>query len=118
MLFKKKGIPEDSELVLCTVTKIYPHCVFLSLDEYEHKSGMAHISEISPGRIRNIGDYVKLGSTAPKSIPVHRKEIYEAIQRENIEAAKNNITDLKQLNDIFKKKSQPEKTKDKNNEKK
>lgn len=50
------------------------------------------------------GDYVKLGITAPKCIPVHRKEIYEAIQRENIEAVKTNVTDLSQLDDIFKKK--------------
>ena len=50
------------------------------------------------------GDYVKLGITAPKSIPVHRKEIYEAIQRENIEAMKTKITDLKQLDTLFKKK--------------
>jgi len=48
------------------------------------------------------GDYVKLGITAPKSIPVHRKEIYEAIQRENIEAMKTKLTDLGQLDDIFK----------------
>jgi carbon storage regulator len=29
------------------------------------------------------GDKVRLGITAPKSIPVHRKEVYDAIQREN-----------------------------------
>jgi carbon storage regulator len=28
------------------------------------------------------GDKVRLGITAPKSIPVHRKEIFEAIKRE------------------------------------
>ena len=29
------------------------------------------------------GDKVRLGIEAPTSIPVHRQEVYEAIQREN-----------------------------------
>jgi len=58
---KHKDYPEDSELVICTVTKVYPHCVFANLEEYHNKQGMIHISEISPGRIRNINDYVKVG---------------------------------------------------------
>lgn len=33
------------------------------------------------------GDKVRLGITAPATIPVHRKEVYEAIQRENRAAA-------------------------------
>ena len=33
------------------------------------------------------GDKVRLGITAPKEIAVHRKEVYEAIKRENREAA-------------------------------
>lgn len=34
------------------------------------------------------GDKVRLGITAPTEIPVHRKEVYEAIRRENVAAAK------------------------------
>ncbi|MBW3023054.1 translation initiation factor IF-2 subunit alpha [Candidatus Woesearchaeota archaeon] len=60
MLFKREGWPEEGELVICTVTKVLPSSVFANLDEY-NKSGMIHISEIAPGRIRNIRDYVSEG---------------------------------------------------------
>lgn len=60
MLLQKKGFPEEDELVMCTITKVQFHSVFANLDEYE-KSGMIHISEVSPGRIRNIRDFVKEG---------------------------------------------------------
>ena len=33
------------------------------------------------------GDKVRLGITAPKGVPVHRREVYEAIQREKAEKA-------------------------------
>ena len=33
------------------------------------------------------GDQVKIGISAPKSVPVYRKEVYEQIQESNKEAA-------------------------------
>ena len=60
MLLQKGGFPEEDELVMCTITKVQFHSVFANLDEYG-KSGMIHISEVSPGRIRNIRDFVKEG---------------------------------------------------------
>jgi carbon storage regulator len=47
------------------------------------------------------GDTVRLGITAPKSIPVYRQEIYEAIQRENIEAARAHAEGLDALAGAF-----------------
>lgn len=60
MIYRKHGFPQESEVVLCTVEKIMFHSVFVKLDEYDSQ-GMIHISEISPGRIRNIRDFVKEG---------------------------------------------------------
>jgi carbon storage regulator len=34
------------------------------------------------------GDKVRLGISAPAEVPVHRQEVYEAIQRENQRAAR------------------------------
>jgi len=51
------------------------------------------------------GDQVKLGIKAPKKISVHRKEIYEEIKGQNIEAGKSDFdpTKLRDLSDLFSK---------------
>jgi carbon storage regulator len=43
------------------------------------------------------GDKVRLGIDAPQDIPVHRQEVYEAIQRENQKAAELGATETRQL---------------------
>ena len=44
------------------------------------------------------GDQVKIGISAPKSVPVYRKEIYVQIQEENREAVANlDVESLKKL---------------------
>ncbi len=60
MLIHREGFPKEGEIVYCKVTKINPHTVFVNIVEY-NKGGLINISEISPGRIRNIRDYVTLG---------------------------------------------------------
>lgn len=60
MPITKNGMPQESEIVLCVVTKIQFTSVFVELTEYG-KQGMIHISEISPGRIRNLRDFVEEG---------------------------------------------------------
>ena len=46
------------------------------------------------------GEQVKLGITAPRSVTVHRKEIYAQIQRENIAAASAG-TSVERLNQLM-----------------
>ena len=55
------------------------------------------------------GDKVRLGIKAPQGVSVHRKEVYEAIRQENIEAAKMTAEDLKKVEEMLRKGVEPEK---------
>ena len=93
----KKGFPEEDELILCTVTKIFPHGVFAKLDEYDHP-GMIHISEVSPGRIRNIRDFVREGKRIVcRVLRVNQEKghIDLSLRRVNEGARKEKVTQVK-----------------------
>ncbi len=99
MLYKKKGLPEESELVLCTVKKILPHSVFVSIDDYENLEGMIHISEISPGRIRNIRNFVTEGKKLICKVLTTNKERQQvdlSLRRVSISLRKEKNQEYKQ----------------------
>lgn len=98
MLLQKKGFPNEGELVLCTITKIQLNSVFVKIDEY-NSSGMIHISEISPGRIRNIRDFVKEGKKVVcvvLKINTERGHIDLSLRRVNESQKKKKIEYIKQ----------------------
>ncbi|MBW3004793.1 translation initiation factor IF-2 subunit alpha [Candidatus Woesearchaeota archaeon] len=99
MLLKKVGFPEEDELVLCTVTAVQFHSVFVKLDEYNNRSGLIHISEIAPGRIRNIRDYVVEGKKVVCKVLRIDKEkghIDLSLRRVNEAQKRNKLNQIKQ----------------------
>lgn len=98
MFYRRTGFPDEDELVLCTVTKVFPHAVFCNLDEFD-RSGVIHISEIAPGRIRNIRNYVKEGKKVIcKVLRVNQQKghIDLSLRRVNEAQRRNKNNEIKQ----------------------
>ncbi|MBD3361908.1 S1 RNA-binding domain-containing protein [Candidatus Woesearchaeota archaeon] len=98
MLLKRTGFPQEEELVLCTVTAVHYHSVFVTLDEYG-KTGLIHISEIAPGRIRNIRDYVVEGKKVVCKVLKIDKEkghIDLSLRRVNEKQKRSKLNQIKQ----------------------
>ena len=47
------------------------------------------------------GDKVRLGIEAPRHMTILRKEIYDEILKENLDAANQDLSQLDGLNDLF-----------------
>ncbi|UCH31484.1 MAG: translation initiation factor IF-2 subunit alpha [Candidatus Bathyarchaeota archaeon] len=58
---QKPEWPEKGELVLATVKKILDYGAYVTLEEYSHKEGLLHRSEISTSWVRNIRNHVREG---------------------------------------------------------
>jgi len=98
MLLRRQGFPEEGEFVLCTIGNVHHNSVFANLDEYS-KSGLIHISEISPGRIRNIRDFVVEGKKVVclvLKIDEERGHIDLSLRRVNDNQKRKKISEIKQ----------------------
>ena len=98
MFYKKQGFPENDEIVMCTVKKILPHSVFVDIDEYS-REGMVHISEVSPGRIRNLRDFISEGrKIVCKVLNINKERGYIdlSLRRVNLIQKRKKIDDYKQ----------------------
>lgn len=61
MVRKREPLPDENELVICTISRVFSHGAFAKLDEYNGREGFIHISEIASTWIKNIRDFVKEG---------------------------------------------------------
>ncbi|MEF8848379.1 MAG: translation initiation factor IF-2 subunit alpha [Candidatus Thermoplasmatota archaeon] len=97
---KKKEWPEEGEFVLCTVKEVKGFGAFVTLDEYDDKEGLIHISEIATGWVKQIRNHVKEGQkVVSKVLEVEKhkghinltlKRVNEHQKREKIQEWKNN----------------------------
>lgn len=49
------------------------------------------------------GEQVKIGISAPKHVEIHRKEVYETIQKENSQASNVDVSMLSQISELMQK---------------
>ncbi|GBE55337.1 polyribonucleotide nucleotidyltransferase [archaeon BMS3Bbin15] len=98
MVIKREPFPEENDLVVCTITKVYPYGAFARLDEYGGKDGYIHISEVASTWIKNIRDFVKEGQkTVAKVMGIDRRKghIDLSLRRVSESAKKNKLQEWK-----------------------
>jgi translation initiation factor 2 subunit 1 len=96
---KYSGWPDTGELVVGDVDEITDFGVFVDLEEYEDKRGLAHISEVASGWIKNVRDHVREGQTVvakvldvdeeSQQIDLSIKDVNEHQRKEKIQEWKN-----------------------------
>src|SRR3990167_9513413 len=79
---------EEGQIVMCTVMKIVGTTVFVNLDNYNYE-GTIITSEIAPGRIRNLRDYVIPGKKiACKILSINYNNINLSLRRVTLKEKK------------------------------
>jgi translation initiation factor 2 subunit 1 len=83
-MVRRRGLPENGELVVCTVKKASPFAAWVTLDEYPEAEGMIHISEAVGKWIYDIREYVKVNKQyVAKVIRIdnQKKFVYLSLKR-------------------------------------
>jgi translation initiation factor 2 subunit 1 len=96
---ERTGWPETSDLVVCSVKRVTDFGAFVELDEYGHKEGLIHISDVASGWVKYIRDHVREGQkivckvlyvdTVKHHIDLLLKDVNEHQRREKIQEWKN-----------------------------
>ena len=104
---------EEGDIVLCTVDRIIGTNVFVKIDG-EEKEGSINLSEIAPGRIRNLRDYVfpkkrivcKILRNAGETINLSLRRVTQKEKNELLESIKQEKSYEKILRTILKEKAE------------
>lgn len=96
---ERSGWPEEGDLVVCSVKRVTDFGAFVELDEYGHKEGLIHISDVASGWVKYIRDHVREGQkivckvlyvdTVKHHIDLSLKDVNEHQRREKIQEWKN-----------------------------
>ncbi len=107
LIIRRSGYPSKGEIVIGTVKRVLDFGAFVSLDEYENKEGMVHISEVASGWVKDIREHVKKGQKVickvldvnPKRghIDLSIKDVNERQRREKLQQWKNEMKAFKWL---------------------
>ncbi|MET1124118.1 MAG: translation initiation factor IF-2 subunit alpha [Archaeoglobaceae archaeon] len=107
LIIRRSGYPSKGEIVIGTVKKVLDFGAFVTLDEYENKEGMVHISEVASGWVKDIRDHVKRGQKVickvldvnPKRghIDLSIKDVTERQRKEKLTQWKNELKAFKWL---------------------
>jgi translation initiation factor 2 subunit 1 len=96
---ERSGWPDEGDNVVCSVKRVTDFGAFVELDEYGHREGLIHISDVASGWVKYIRDHVREGQkivckvlyvdTAKHHIDLSLKDVNEHQRREKIQEWKN-----------------------------
>jgi translation initiation factor 2 subunit 1 len=94
-----KEYPDEADLVVVTVREVKSFGAFVTLNEFDHKEGFIHITEVASGWVKYIRDYLKEGQVqvckvlrvnpAKRHIDLSFKQVNEHQHRLKIQEWKN-----------------------------